>query len=467
MHRHPGILWPLALLVALTIGKTARAYDWEITRLDEREGFMHGESLAVGPDGVIYVSYVMAHNPPAMAGDVYVARRDAGVWTRTLVSDDFDGFGTSVAVNPLTGQPGVVYQVTAGSGGLNVGFREFDGVEWVERDLPETPVASTYGLAYTTSGEAHISYGIETTIAGEAIWFSRVVRKTADGWRDVPVPIQGDWLSLVARGAHVVAAGTSATRGQPGLRWLDVMPFLPEIPVAGTVDQLPTEAVNGDVAVRTPGLAIRPDGHLLISYCSAYTTDTEDVVELKLVQSSPAGLSEPEVLLGGGSIADPTGYSLALGFRVYVSAMVTDDAIPFVFGIPWDYTALNVAMPRPDGWTVATIDTAGTCCGVWRGHSAGLDPETNTPVVAYTKGNAWQQDSAIHVAQLIPPSGDFDADEDVDLTDFAAFAECQGGPDQLPNEAPTIDECLRVFDFNLDGDVDSQDFARFQREFGG
>jgi len=467
MNRSTVTCWMTALLAVLGTGSPAAAYDWEITRLDEREGFMHSESLAVGPDGTIYVSYVLVPNPPSDAGEVYVARRNDGVWTRTLVSDSFVGYGTAIAVNPVTQQPGVVFQAAGGYAGRHVGFWEFDGVEWVEQDVPQSPLRSVYCLAYTSNGEAYVAYGITTTVAGETIYFSRVIRRTTDGWEDVPIPVQGDWLNLAGNGANVIAAGTSATRGQPGLRWLDVMQFLPNDLSAATVDQLPAEAVDGNVSVRTPGLAIDRDGHILASYCMAYSMDTEDFAEVKLARYDETGWNEPEVLLGGGSIADPTAYSLALQFYQYTTVTVTDERVPFVFGVSQDYAALNVAMPRPEGWTVYTIDTAGSCSGLWRGHGAGIDPETNAPIVAYAKGAQHQVDTVVHVARLIPPSGDSDTDGDVDLSDFGAFADCQGGPDQSPNEAPTVDECLRVFDFDLDGDVDLHDFASFQEEFTG
>ena len=64
--------------------------------------------------------------------------------------------------------------------------------------------------------------------------------------------------------------------------------------------------------------------------------------------------------------------------------------------------------------------------------------------------------------------GDFDADNDVDLDDYAALADCLAGPDVPPDPAAPecVDTCLDAFDFDYDDDVDLQDFARFQRGFG-
>ena len=59
--------------------------------------------------------------------------------------------------------------------------------------------------------------------------------------------------------------------------------------------------------------------------------------------------------------------------------------------------------------------------------------------------------------------GDFDGDGDVDLADFAALADCLGGPDTSPTPPPptTTEACLLFFDSDTDGDVDLADFARF------
>jgi hypothetical protein len=61
--------------------------------------------------------------------------------------------------------------------------------------------------------------------------------------------------------------------------------------------------------------------------------------------------------------------------------------------------------------------------------------------------------------------GDYDGDGDVDLTDYAVFPDCLGGPDVEPQPiAPvTTARCLGSFDFDLDGDVDLADFAAFTR----
>jgi len=66
-------------------------------------------------------------------------------------------------------------------------------------------------------------------------------------------------------------------------------------------------------------------------------------------------------------------------------------------------------------------------------------------------------------------AGDADADGDVDLADYAVFADCLAGSDATPAPTPptTAAECLSAFDFDADLDVDLADFAEFQAAFTG
>lgn len=59
-----------------------------------------------------------------------------------------------------------------------------------------------------------------------------------------------------------------------------------------------------------------------------------------------------------------------------------------------------------------------------------------------------------------PEHGDADADGDIDIADFAAYLDCEAGPD---NDPPSTD--CDLFDFDGDTDVDFADFAALQRVF--
>ena len=60
--------------------------------------------------------------------------------------------------------------------------------------------------------------------------------------------------------------------------------------------------------------------------------------------------------------------------------------------------------------------------------------------------------------------GDYDFDQGVDLTDFAAWSSCMTGPSTADTAVPH-DPCV-AFDFDGDGDVDLLDFGGFQAIFG-
>ena len=64
--------------------------------------------------------------------------------------------------------------------------------------------------------------------------------------------------------------------------------------------------------------------------------------------------------------------------------------------------------------------------------------------------------------------GDNDADGDVDLIDYAALADCFFGPNITPIPTPpmTAAQCIAVFDFDADQDVDLEDAAAFQIALG-
>ncbi len=79
-------------------------------------------------------------------------------------------------------------------------------------------------------------------------------------------------------------------------------------------------------------------------------------------------------------------------------------------------------------------------------------------------GKAWLYDNNGNLVKSTVV-GDSDADGDIDLTDYAFFANCLDGP--RPTDPPYVDPgCARV-DFTGDGDVDLEDFMEFAEAFSG
>jgi WD40 repeat protein len=80
-----------------------------------------------------------------------------------------------------------------------------------------------------------------------------------------------------------------------------------------------------------------------------------------------------------------------------------------------------------------------------------------------------RRDNSIVAAQnpFGPAAGDFDADGAIGPIDYAALSECLNGPASAPSPAAptTRQQCYNVFDADADADIDLQDFAAFARAF--
>ena len=68
---------------------------------------------------------------------------------------------------------------------------------------------------------------------------------------------------------------------------------------------------------------------------------------------------------------------------------------------------------------------------------------------------------------FLPYFGDPNCDAQVTVLDYSAFADCAAGPGVLPAPTPpmTTDQCLCTFDADADQDVDLRDFATFSSIF--
>ncbi|GJM24563.1 MAG: hypothetical protein DHS20C16_09780 [Phycisphaerae bacterium] len=88
---------------------------------------------------------------------------------------------------------------------------------------------------------------------------------------------------------------------------------------------------------------------------------------------------------------------------------------------------------------------------------AGASPELATSGGTVNGASSATADATVTIRRL----GDSDGDGDVDLIDYAAFADCMNGPGQPPL-LPT--GCLEPFDADQDSDVDLSDAEVFTRE---
>ena len=70
--------------------------------------------------------------------------------------------------------------------------------------------------------------------------------------------------------------------------------------------------------------------------------------------------------------------------------------------------------------------------------------------------------------EVIQP-GDFDADGDMGLSDYPAFAVSMDGPDLTPQlpDPECLADYLTAFDLDSDSDIDLDDFKLFQLQFMG
>ena len=65
---------------------------------------------------------------------------------------------------------------------------------------------------------------------------------------------------------------------------------------------------------------------------------------------------------------------------------------------------------------------------------------------------------------MLPATGDYDNDGDVDMDDYLEFPGCMSGPDPAVPPSP---ECLSAFDSDSDDDVDLEDFQAFTLSYTG
>ncbi len=153
----------------------------------------------------------------------------------------------------------------------------------------------------------------------------------------------------------------------------------------------------------------------------------------------------------------------------------------------WRYVNADPRVHTPRGGYFTSVLVEVWQAGAWRAVSnlalsEPLDPYAYYQVieldfdplpgtVVRLRGVAGGSDESTTIVELVVDGvrlGDFDADGDVGLADWAVLAPALAGPDRVPTPEPPIPpaECLAHFDTTLDGDLDLRDFAVFGGAFG-
>lgn len=166
---------------------------------------------------------------------------------------------------------------------------------------------------------------------------------------------------------------------------------------------------------------------------------------------------------GGTVAADPT--DPIMHVSVELEDAETGDTYRFYLGdnvVVWT-GGTNGLFSTQTPWS---LDTGGDHVPDGTPTVAGVDADTPIAVppgaflVDFQDGPAGDGATIVVVAAC----GDFDGDGDVDLTDFAVFAQCFGGPNlPPPGTCPSGADA----DCDDDGDVDLSDFSIFAQNFTG
>jgi hypothetical protein len=151
-----------------------------------------------------------------------------------------------------------------------------------------------------------------------------------------------------------------------------------------------------------------------------------------------------------------------LNLRIYT--VVAEDAYPS--SPSYSRNTFRTAMPtrnvnlEPGGCIAETQEVTVASVGLTARYLKFIawaqEPNASWPADVYQAG------MGVFPWKALPETGDFDNDGDVDLNDYAAFAECASGPNPA---SPPAAACRAAFDPDKDGDVDHQDYSEFMINF--
>ncbi len=388
------------------------------TPLDSTNVTSHSVTLTGLTPGTLYHYRVISANPS---------------WPTATTSADFT-FTTSSCALSITQQPGpqvacaggtAVFNVAAGGGSLTYQWQKYSGSTW-----------ENLSSGGRISGATTATLTIAGVVTGDVASYRCVVTSTC---------------SVTSNSAALTLAAATTITQQPQPR--SACP-------GGTVTFTVAGTGNGGLTYRwqKDGTNLNDGGTvsgattatLMISGVSEF-----DVGDYRCVVTGGCGSATSNAaafsLKAATTFAQPPQAQVAaLGASATFTALATGDG---TVAYQWQKGTTNLSNGgRISGATSATL----TISGVVRD-----DAGDYRCIATAGCGVASSTAAALTVSLPVWMATDFDADGDVDLSDFGFFQMCFNGPNQT-----TFAECGPA-DFDLDNDVDLADFSVFQRCFNG
>jgi len=311
--------------------------------------------------------------------------------------------------------------------------------------------------AGTDAGAAYVF------VYSEGNWTQQAMLTAPDGGSGelfgMAVAISGDTLAVGCPrddGAAGTDQGSVYIFVRSGTTWSQQAKLLPSDPVALDLFGWAAIALQGDTLLVG---AVDSHGGSGVGTGAAYV----------FVRNGTSWTQEARLLASDGAADDDFGNAAALDGDTAVIGAGTDNGPAGA-----DQGSAYVFVRSAGVWTQqdqlrASDAQAGDNFGVSVAVSsdtvvvgAPFEDSSASGVDGNQADNSASNSGAAYVFTGVGPSipGDSDGDGDVDLADYANFADCLDQP--VPNQ-----ECLDSFDWDDDGDVDLMDFATFQVAFTG